>query len=185
VNDSRGRFFEDEQKRLVKFIYMKIGNWEDASDIAQDVFVKYLKKFEDANNRDYHRKWLYSVARTTIIDRWRTGQRDWLEQASSLDGHGNGGEDDGSSGSGVGIQIPDPDPLPGEDLIRREDLEESAGWRALKKLSDRDRDLLLLREDLKWSYPDIMIELEMSSINAVGRALSRARRRLRELAEEE
>jgi len=212
MTDSRDGFFRDEHEGLVRFIYMKIGNWEDASDIAQDVFVKYLRNFEETDNSDYHRKWLYSVARNTIIDRWRTGQRDWLEQASSLDGYGNGSEDDGSWGSGAGTQIRDKDPGPLEKLIEadagipglssesedhrspsrrrrlpgtREDRDESARWRALRNLSPRDRDLLLLREDLKWSYPDIMVELEMPSVNAVGRALSRARRRLRELAEAE
>lgn len=59
-----------------------ISDPEAAADLVQDVFVKALERLGNLRERDRFRPWLLSIARNTVVDRYRSGGR---SRTSSLD----------------------------------------------------------------------------------------------------
>ena len=135
-----------------------LDDWDAAEEIAQETFVRALRQAELTSARS----WLYAVATNLLRDEMRKDarRRARLEQlvadARALE--------------------EDIVPLPvdrGEDNV--------VARAALKQLTERDREALLMREE-GLDYGEIAAALELS-IGSVGTTLSRARRRLVEAYE--
>jgi RNA polymerase sigma factor (sigma-70 family) len=67
---SVAEIFSNTNERLLKFIRSRVGSFEDAEDILQDVFYKFIQannmvKLDPIENTV---AWLYKVARNRIID---------------------------------------------------------------------------------------------------------------------
>lgn len=77
-------------EQIYRFIFFKVGNREDAEDIASQVFIKAANSLDVTQNRQAQVAWLYQVARTTISDHWRgyykgvTTSLDEMEESSPL-----------------------------------------------------------------------------------------------------
>jgi RNA polymerase sigma-70 factor (ECF subfamily) len=63
--------YEDYVEQIYKFIYLKVGNREDAEDLTSQVFIKATTCLDIAQDERAKLAWLYQVARTTIADHWR------------------------------------------------------------------------------------------------------------------
>jgi RNA polymerase sigma factor (sigma-70 family) len=63
-------FFEENESKLIRFVFKMIRNEEVAREIAQDVFVKFWEKF---NEKDFghETEWLFTVARNASYDHLR------------------------------------------------------------------------------------------------------------------
>lgn len=63
-------------EQIFRFIYFKVGNREEAEDIASMVFLKCWNYVYEGNLGDYHtlKSLLYKIARNTIIDHYRKNQ---------------------------------------------------------------------------------------------------------------
>ncbi len=144
---------------IFRYCYFKVGDREVAKDITQDVFIKiweYLAKGEDIENM---KAYLYKVAHNAVIDFWRKSK-----------------------------SIPDSNlsPLVFENAEASEKTELQAEYSVflsmLKKISEEDRDLIVMR------YVEDMTPGEIAQIlgvreNTVSVRISRAVSRLRDIAD--
>jgi len=140
--------FED----LVRFLHRKVWDADRAKDLAQEVFVRALD-----HRPDNPKAWLFTVASNLARDEARTAirRRKHLTLLKS---------------EVAGQSAPDP----AEELDREQRMEQVR--EALNRLSERDRDVLLLW-DAGLDYGEIAAETGLSK-GAVGTTLGRARRRL-------
>jgi len=67
--NSAEEIFASNSKRLLKFINSKVSLLEDAEDILQDVFYKFLKIDDMAIENAV--AWIYKVAKNKIIDYYK------------------------------------------------------------------------------------------------------------------
>ncbi len=63
--------YRRERRRILSFIKSRIGNWEEAEDILQDVFFQAIRHLSVTQPIDNMLGWLYSIARNKIVDRYR------------------------------------------------------------------------------------------------------------------
>ncbi|OGY85389.1 MAG: hypothetical protein A2233_05000 [Candidatus Kerfeldbacteria bacterium RIFOXYA2_FULL_38_24] len=63
--------YELHIKQVYRFIYYKVGNQEDAEDLAQEVFVAALNGLKKFQERASFRNWCYEIAKRKIADLWR------------------------------------------------------------------------------------------------------------------
>ena len=145
-------FFEQWYPRLVRFLYARLGDLDQAEDVAQEAFLRLLQQ----RPRDPG-AWIFTVARNLATDERRVagGRARLLSLVRA--GQAEAPATDG----------------PDLDLLRHEELERVRA--ALAGLPDRDRTLLLLRhEDL--SYREIAEQVEVAP-SSIGSLLTRAQRR--------
>lgn len=57
---------------LLGFIKSKINNHQDAEDILHNVFIKVAEGVVDLNRKEKLQSWIYTIARNSIIDYYRT-----------------------------------------------------------------------------------------------------------------
>jgi RNA polymerase sigma-70 factor (ECF subfamily) len=66
-----GSAFRENAAKIYGFIYAKVGNREAAEDLTSQVFVKATRWLAEDRSADSIRSWLYTTARSTIVDYWR------------------------------------------------------------------------------------------------------------------
>lgn len=138
---------------LVRYLRLKVWDADRAAELAQDVFVRAL-----GTRPQNPRAWLFTVAANLAHDESRLVVRRKKHLALL--------KREAAAGPAV------VDPLDAMERERRA----GAVRRALDSLTERDREVLLLR-DAGLSYPEIA-ERTGLAVGAVGTTLSRARKRL-------
>jgi RNA polymerase sigma-70 factor (ECF subfamily) len=146
------------QRPIYNAAFWILRSADDASDIAQDVFLKVAEHLDEY---DSHRKffsWIYRIAVNESLNLLRrNGHQEWLDDE---------------------IDIPGPDSANPESQAT--DAERSRHiQRALMKLSVNDRTVLMLRHFSDCSYDEIAGILELDEKTVKSR-LFEARSRLRE-----
>lgn len=63
-----GKLIELYQDQILYLLYDYLGNYEDAKDAAQDVFVKAYENLKQFNQNAEFKTWLYRIAVNTGID---------------------------------------------------------------------------------------------------------------------
>ncbi|MFW6083736.1 MAG: RNA polymerase sigma factor [Gemmatimonadota bacterium] len=152
--------YETTWDDLVRFLDRKVWDPERARDLAQEAFVRALSS--DAAIRN-PRSWLFTVAGNLARDEARAAGRR-REHLQLVHGEAEG-------------RMEEPAGTEEVELERRR----AAVRAALKELSERDREILLLW-DAGLSYTEIAAETGLSQ-GAIGTTLARARRRLVEAHE--
>ena len=155
-----GVVYREMYSGLVRYLRLKVWDADRAAELAQDVFVRAL-----AARPDNPRAWLFTVAAHIASDEARQVLRrrkhlTLLKREAAAD-------------------PPHVDPVAAMDREQRA----ATVRRALETLSDRDREVLLLR-DAGLSYPEIA-ERTGLAVGAIGTTLCRARKRLVEAHETE
>jgi len=56
------------QGQIINYVYRMVGNFEDASEIAQEAFIKAFTALHSYNNAYKFSTWLYRIASNTAID---------------------------------------------------------------------------------------------------------------------
>jgi RNA polymerase sigma-70 factor (ECF subfamily) len=137
---------------LVRFLYRKVWEADRAEDLAQEAFVRALE--HDPENP---RAFVFTVAANLARDEARTAirRRKHLELVRAE--------------AAVAVE-----PSPAERVERQE--QHQGIKAALTRLSDRDREVLLLW-DAGFDYDEIAAQTGLAR-SAIGTTLSRARRRL-------
>lgn len=79
---SVAEIFSDTSGRLLKFIRSRVSSFEDAEDILQDVYYKFIQadnmvKLDPIENTS---AWLYKVARNKIIDHRKKKKEESLSE---------------------------------------------------------------------------------------------------------
>ncbi|QJE01637.1 sigma-70 family RNA polymerase sigma factor [Massilia forsythiae] len=162
--DPDGALFERLRPRLTAISRRIVGSDAEAEDIVQDCFLKWRCADQDA--LETPAAWLTTVVRHQSIDLLRKRVRDAAAAHATLD------------------WLPaDAAPPPEHGLLRRAELGAALG-RMLACLSPSERLALVLREVFECEHADIAAALGTTAVNA-RQHLARARRRLRERADEE
>jgi RNA polymerase sigma-70 factor (ECF subfamily) len=146
------KLFESLYPSLVRFLYRRLGDRDQAEDLAQESFIRLL-----ANRPRAPRAWLYSVALNLARDAERAESRR-SRRLIVL----RGSDDEATSEPG-----PEAHMMSAEIAARVRE--------ALDCLSGRDRNLLTLREE-GLSYREIAGVLGVSP-TSIGPLLNRAQRR--------
>ena len=146
--------YRDHYQALVRYLYRRVWDADEAQDLAQEVFARAL-----GQDLDNPKAWLFRVATNLATDEARTAIRR-RRQLARLSGETAVRQSTASN--------------PGNDYERKEAIESVK--RALQQLGDRDRDVLLLW-DAGMSYREIAEETGLA-IGAIGTTLGRARRKL-------
>jgi RNA polymerase sigma-70 factor (ECF subfamily) len=143
-----------------------VRNRDDAADLAQEAFYKVFRSLGSFRDGEPFAPWFFKILRNaclTFLER-RKKRRAW-----SI----HGSEDD---------DRPDFEPADGQGLCPRERAEmaevERAFWDALETLSDRHREIVLLRHVQDLDYAQIAEVLDIP-IGTVMSRLFHARQRLR------
>lgn len=147
---------------LVRYLYRKVWDAERAQDLAQESFARVLDRERHTGADDEvenPRALIFTVAANLARDEARTVIRRKKHLALLK-----------SDTEASGPQEPDP-----VDEMQR-DAERQAAQDALRKLSERDREVLLLW-DAGLSYEEIAEQTGLAQ-GAIGTTLSRARRKL-------
>ncbi len=137
---------------LVRFLHAKVWDMDRAEELAQETFVRALRK-----RPDNARAWLFTVASNLAKDEARTVVR--RKKHLTL----------------LKSETPEhTDTTPMEILQKQEEADRVRA--ALDRLSDRDREVLLLW-NAGMNYEEIADQAGLA-VSAVGTTLSRARKRL-------
>jgi RNA polymerase sigma-70 factor (ECF subfamily) len=147
------RLFDRLYPALFRYLRRLTGDADAAEDAAQEAFVRLT---EQSLPEDEVRPWLFTVATNLVRDRARKAERHRRLQPHVPD-----------------AQTPD---LPDVSVARSERI--AMVRRALEELSERDRTMLLMREE-GFKYGEIATAVGVAS-GSVGTLLARAARRFAE-----
>ncbi len=76
IDTALGSAFRENATKIFGFIYAKVGNREVSQDLTSQVFVKAARWLAEDRSADSIRSWLYTTARSTIVDYWRAQSHD-------------------------------------------------------------------------------------------------------------
>jgi RNA polymerase sigma factor (sigma-70 family) len=145
------RLFERDYPALVRFLYRRLGDLDQAEDLAQEAFVRLLEREPD-NPRAY----LFTTALNLVRDLLRgEGRRSRHLQIMAAE------------------HMDSAEPSPERQVLSRETAAEVRA--ALAELSERDQTLLLLWEE-GFPYKEIASVLGVSP-TSIGPLLARAQKR--------
>lgn len=142
-------------------------NQEDAADIAQEALIKAYKNIDKFDFNSSFSTWLYRITTNTCIDEMRKRKG---KETYSID------EEDEESG--LSIQIKDTSPDASETVIQQETVSEVR--RAIDKLSDEHKTVIILRDFQDLSYEEVAETLGIN-VGTVKSRLARARKNLKDI----
>jgi RNA polymerase sigma-70 factor, ECF subfamily len=162
MTDDVERLFRAYNAQLVRYLTRRLGDRDWAEEVAQETFLRALRQ----DRIDNERAWLFAVATNLVRDEARKHAR--RRRHLALLAQRERAEEES--------QEPEPTSL--------ERAQEAAmARRAVDALAERDRLALLMREE-GLSYEEIAVALDLA-LTSVGTTLSRARRRLVQIFEEQ
>jgi RNA polymerase sigma factor (sigma-70 family) len=142
---------------LFNFIYRYLGDYDQACDVLQQVFMRFYNSLPTLSTRDPFKAWLFQVARNCCVDELRRRRRSAI-QFSQLESMSNESE------TSMLASIPDQSPLP-EDLAESHDLQELL-LKAIKALPPKFRSVVQLRYAGQLSFAEIGQVLSMPEATA-------------------
>jgi len=161
------RLVAQYEKKVYNLAFRMVGNHEDASDIAQEAFLKVYTSLDQFRGESSFSTWLYRVVSNACLDELRRRAR---HRVVSIDTPVS--VDDPSP-----RQIPSNDPEPGHEIEKAE--VQTAVQEGIKELPDDHRIILVLRDIQGLSYEEIAQVLDMP-LGTVKSRLNRARLGLRD-----
>jgi len=151
------RIYDETSDRLFSLLCYQVGDEDEALDLLQDTYLQAFRRLNGYRGEAPLLAWLRVIALRKAID-WKRSVLRRLRRTAPLEE------------ATIAVDADPPDPLP--------DAQPDALQRALAKLSDRQRAVLLLREWEEWSFREIAQALRCKESTArVHHA--RARRRMR------
>src|SRR6266516_719044 len=68
-------FYQENLGLIYRYVYNQVGNKEEAEDLTSQIFLKGVSSFDQERSWLRVQKWLYLIARSTIVDYWRARYR--------------------------------------------------------------------------------------------------------------
>lgn len=165
--------------KVFQLVYRYIGDYDEASDLTQDTFVRAYSAWRDFRGESQVYTWLYRIAINLCHNQQKKLQRRRRVERHSLDSS----PDDGESTSGSlwnSREVADERPLPLQVLESHEmrlRLHE-----ALRQLPENYRTVIILRDIEGLTYEEIA-RITDSTLEAIKSRLFRARGAIRRLME--
>lgn len=155
------------QSHVDKILYHLAPDWQDRSDLAQEVWIRVYRNIKRLQEPEKFRGWLSRIATNLFYDELRKRKR--TSNPVSLDAPRM--MEDGE----MDWEIPSENPSPDEDLTTREFYEQLR--EAIADLPEVFRTTIVLREIEGMAYEEIA-ELTGVSLGTVKSRIARARQRL-------
>lgn len=155
------------ESRVFNLAYRIVNNYDDATELTQDVFVKVYRSIGKFRGNSRFTTWLYSITANSCLNRLRRKKRISFFEARSLDDTG----EDESRKTPI-LQAVDPNPNPSETHRRTEftKLVENS----IAGLPADFRTVIVMRDLQGMAYEEISVALSCS-LGTVKSRLSRAR----------
>jgi RNA polymerase sigma-70 factor (ECF subfamily) len=169
--DAFDRLVEGLRSRAFHVAHGLVGSRDDAMELSQEAFLKTYRARATFRDGEPFLPWFHRILRNTCYTYLRRHGK--IAQRSLSPGF----NDDSREGSGEWELVDDETAAPNERM--ESDERAQAFWRAFKKLSARDREILSLRHFHDHSYQQIASSLGIP-IGTVMSRLFHARRRLRD-----
>ncbi|NSW92293.1 MAG: sigma-70 family RNA polymerase sigma factor [Firmicutes bacterium] len=164
------QLIESYQKKVFNIALGMMGNYDDANDISQEVFIKVFKSIRNFRQQSSFSTWLYRITTNACLDELR--KRKNSKNIISIDQviHLENGE--------VVRQIEDDGPTP-ESTAERNELKEAVRD-AIFQLSNEHKEVIILRDIQGFSYDDIakIISCPQGTVKS---RINRARNMLKEI----
>ncbi len=167
--DYEKAFVEAYQRYYTKvfaYVYSRVGNVEVTKDLVAEVFEKAFLKGHAVRDAGAYATWLFMIAKNVVIGHYRRQKR----------------EIRGMDRMRESLWLADRPSDPQDDTLRSEAA--SGLLRYLRRLSQRDQELLSLKFEGELTYAEISTVLGLSEVN-VRVSIFRALKRLRSLVEED
>lgn len=162
------KLISQHEKTVYNIAFRLTGNHEDASDVAQEAFIRAYSSLADFRGDSSFATWLYRIVNNACLDELRRRKRQkvtYLDQTVEME--------DGE----VSRQIADPSDGP-EQALERVELRRAV-QESILQLDEEYRVVLVMRELLGYSYNEIAEALDLN-LGTVKSRLSRARGALKE-----
>jgi RNA polymerase sigma-70 factor (ECF subfamily) len=162
------------QKKVFNIAYRMLGNMEEAKDLAQEVFISVFESIKSLREEVKFDAWLTQVTLNHCRNRWKYLRRRQYFNSDSLD-------DPLETENGT-IPRPIYDPSGNPETLYEKKVIQQIVQRALLKLKEDQRELIVLRDLQGFSYEEIgkMFSLPEGTIKS---KLHRARVDLKETLE--
>lgn len=155
------------QSQVDKILYHLAPDWQDRSDLAQEVWIRVYRNINRLQEPEKFRGWLSRIATNLFYDELRKRKR--KSQPLSLDARYT------TQDSEMDWEIASDEPSPEENLTTREFYEQLRD--AIAQLPEVFRTAIVLREIEGMAYEEIA-ELTGVSLGTVKSRIARARTRL-------
>lgn len=162
------KLIEAYQKKVFNIALRMLGNYDDAGDITQEVFIKAFRAIKDFREQAMFSTWIYKIATNSCLDELRKRKNKVLV---SID------EDLKLDEGDLKKQIEDDKPTPDIEVERNE--VKKIVNDAINELSEEHRIVIVLRDIQGFSYEEIA-EITKSPPGTVKSRINRARRALKE-----
>lgn len=162
------QLISQHEKTVYNIAYRLTGNHEDASDVAQEAFIRAYSSLPDFRGDSSFATWLYRIVNNACLDELRKRKRQrvtYIDQTVALE--------DGE----VSRQIADPTDGP-EEALERVELQRAV-QDSIRQLDEEYRIVLVMRELQGYSYNEIADTLGIN-LGTVKSRLNRARHALKE-----
>jgi RNA polymerase sigma-70 factor (ECF subfamily) len=140
-----------------------LGNRDDALDVAQEAMLRFFATLGRLTPGRSVRPWLLTIVRNQARDLWR---RQRVRRTEPIDGSGEG------LAAELVVLVPNPEETAGREELRRR------VWSALSRLSEGQREIVVLRDFHGLSYEEIAHVLDIK-VGTVMSRLHAARTQLR------
>lgn len=160
------------QKTVYALLYQLAPDWQDTSDLAQEVFIRVWRSINNLRNPAAFRSWLTQIVTNLFYDELRKRPRKLSTVSIDDPIGGEEGEE------GVTRDIPDESAQPDDNLLNAE-LSEVIRH-AMMKLPEQFRTAIVLREVEGLSYEEIAV-ITKTEMGTVKSRIARARFKLQEM----
>ena len=160
------------QDRVFNVCYRLLGDYEEASDCAQETFVKVYRALKDFRFGSSFSTWLYAIAVNTCKNKLNSAEYRRRKRMVPLD------DPPGNSTGGATVrELEDPAPSPLAQLTEKE--RERLVQEAIDELPHDARMVVVLRDVEGLSYEEI-VQATGYNMGTLKSKLARARQQLKE-----
>lgn len=156
------------EKKVYTIAYRMMNNHEDASDVAQEAFIKIYQKLQSFKGESTFSTWLYRIVTNTCLDELRRRKTKVISINNPIN----------SEYGEMEREIPDGGPTP-EEIYESTEITATV-QRALTRLPEEYRIAIVLKDIRGHSYEEIS-KILSCSLGTVKSRLSRGRNLLKEI----
>ncbi len=158
------------QRRIFNIMYRFTGDYEEAKDLTQDVFIKVFKSLDSLKEDKKFKSWIIAIAANTFRNRYKYNMSRGKGRTDSIDS-----QIETQNGS---IKVELKDNKPGADDVVHSSRIKELVQQKINLLKDEHKEVIVLRDIDGLSYEEVSTVLEIS-IGTVKSRIFRAREELR------